>query len=120
MKRFFGRIRGKKGFTLMEVVIALAVVGLISAMLLPLLSSAIKSFSAANSLRNTSVSAETNNTTGTSNSTVDMYVTIHLDTDASGGSTAESKFKFTKSTASESKYAVTVTYYELKYGNEGK
>jgi len=120
MKRCFTRLKGKKGFTLMEVVVALAVVGIIAAMILPLVSSAMKSFSAANSLRNTAIAAEKKNTTGdSSNSFSDMYVTIQLDT-YGGATVAESRFKFTKSTASESKYDVTVTYYELKKGDETK
>ena len=120
MKRFFRRMKGKKGFTLMEVVIALAVVGIISAMILPLVSSAMTSFSAANSLRKTAVQVGEKNAKGdASNALTDMYVTIHLDT-TGRASNAESKFKFTKSSANESKYDVTVTYYELKYGDEGK
>ena len=119
MRRFFRRSKGKKGFTLMEVVVALAVVGIIAAMLLPLISSAMQSFSAAASLKRTATAAEKANATSTSNTLTDMYITIHLDTNG-GGSNAESRFKFTKSTASESKYDVTVTYYELKKGDEEK
>ena len=105
----------------MEVVVALAVVGIIAALILPLVSSAITSFSAANSLRNTAVSAEKKNTMGDSgNALTDMYVTVQLDVNGGRALVAESRFKFTKSTASESKYDVTVTYYELKNGNENK
>ena len=119
MRLFHNRMRGKKGFTLMEVVVALAVVGIIAAMILPLTASALTSFSAADSLRKTATSAEDKNATGTSNTTADMYVTIHLDTDGNGAN-AESRFKFTKAESKDSKYDVTVTYYELKYGDETK
>lgn len=120
MRRFLRRVKGSRGFTLMEVVVALAVVGIIAALILPLVSSAITSFSAANSLRNTAVSAEKKNAMGdSSNKLNDVYVTVQLDT-YGRSLVAESRFKFTSSSASESKYDVTVTYYELKNGNEGK
>lgn len=114
------RLKGKKGFTLMEVVLALAVVGMITAMILPLVSGAIRSFALANSLRTTATKAEKSNATGGSaNSTADVYVTVRLST-KSGTETAESRYKFTKSSASDSKYDVQVTYYELKKGDEAK
>ncbi|MBP5404720.1 MAG: type II secretion system protein [Clostridia bacterium] len=114
------RLKGKKGFTLMEVVIALAVVGMITALILPLVSGAIRSFALAKSLRTTATSAEKANATGSSSNTLeDIYVTVRLST-SGGTETAESRYKFTRSSASDGKYDVQVTYYELKKGDESK
>ena len=116
MRNFLQKRRlGKRGFTLMEVVVALAVVGIISAMILPLASAAIRSFAAAKALRTTATQAEKENAIGTNNEKETLYVTITL-TNAQGGTrSATSRFKFTKSTATDAKYDVQVEYYELKY-----
>ena len=116
MRNFLRKRRlGKRGFTLMEVVVALAVVGIISAMILPLASAAIRSFAAANALRTTATKAETENAIGTSNTKETLYVTVTYTGTLGGSRAATSRFKFTKSTAKDDKYDVLVEYYELKY-----
>ena len=122
--RFFGK--NGKGFTLMECVCALAVVGLISALLLPLTASAVISMRASDSLRKASMEAANKDATastvfsGTGKNIETMYVTVEID-GANGARMvkSESAFVFTRSEATGN-YDVKVTYYDLKYGNEVK
>ena len=122
MRRLFRHRRmGKRGFTLMEVVIAIAVVGIISAMILPLASAAMQSFKAANALRTTAATAEADNAVKTNNPKETIYVKITLmnlrkaDTNQPYDRTSEMRYSFTKTTATDSTYDIVVTYYELKY-----
>ena len=121
--RFFGK--SGKGFTLMECVCAIAIVGLLSALLLPLTSSAIISMKTSDSLRKASMDASQKNATvatvvsGTKKNVETMYVTVQFST--MGGTAlsvkTESAFVFTKSEVTGN-YDVKVTYYDLKYGKE--
>ena len=113
------RKKNKKGFTLLEVVIALAVVSLICALVLPLTNSAMNSFNAAQSMRDTA------STTGKRMSTIKykdsgkseekMYVTIKYNN--SLGITTESQLLFSKTEASNAKYDIKITYYDLEQKN---
>ncbi|MCR4726136.1 MAG: type II secretion system GspH family protein [Clostridia bacterium] len=121
MKRVFKMRKNKRGFTLMEVVIALAVVGLICALILPLTSSAMASFNAAQEMRNVASTANKEMATSkyaTDSSSEkrkkDLYVTVRFDELAIK---SESKLKFSQTGASESKYGSTVTYYDLEQIN---
>ena len=109
----------------MECVCAIAIVGLLSALLLPLTSSAIISMRASDSLRKASMEAANQNATtatvvtGKNRNVETMYVTVEFS--SLGGSAAkvksESAFIFTKSEATGN-YDVKVTYFDLKYGKE--
>ncbi len=120
MKKFLSFLRKcKKGFTLMECVCAIAVVGLLSAVILPLTASAIRSMRASDTLRTVAASASAKNasvTTDKNNNSETLYVTINYKN--LSGMKAESAFMFTKTSASEDYYNVSVTYYDLKYGKE--
>lgn len=123
MKKFLLMLKKcKKGFTLMECVCAIAVVGIISAMLLPLTAGAIRSFRATQSLRETAAAASAKNATkktdGTNNKQKKLYVTVSYS--IYPRMEAESSFVFSESTSSDSDYNVSVTYYDLKYGFETK
>jgi len=105
----------------MEVVIALAVVGLICALVLPLTSSAMASFNAAQEMRDVATTA--NKEMATSKFSTDssteknkktMYVTVRFDELAIK---TESKLRFSETGASESKYGSAVTYYDLEQIN---
>ena len=125
MKKLFVFLRkSKKAFTLMECVCAIAIVSLISAIVLPLTSGAIKSFRAADSMRKVASAASYKNATQASGitdpdtnvkNTKTLYVTISF---TNPSMQAESAFSFTQSTSTDSKYDVAVTYYDLKYGRE--
>ena len=124
MKKFFAWIKKcKKGFTLIECVCALAVVGLFSALMLPLLSTAMSSFRVSDSIRKTASSAAKNNATlktDSNQSSGSHQTTLYVTVEYSGiNAYAESAFVFTESKATGG-YDVVVTYYDLKYGNEGK
>ena len=120
--RFFGK--NGKGFTLMECVCAIAIVGLLSALLLPLTSSAIVSMRASDSLRKAAMDAAQKNATtatvlsGSGKNVQTLYVNVDID-GANGARMvrSESAFVFTKSEATGG-YDVKVTYYDLKYGKE--
>lgn len=116
MKKIFGK--NKKGFTLMEVVIALAVVGLICSLILPLTASAINSFNAAQQMRNVANAATKKMATtkygDSGKDKVTLYITVTFPT---LGVKSESKFKFSGSTEKESTYGSQVTYYELEQIN---
>lgn len=121
MKKFLLMIRKcKKGFTLMECVCAVAIVGLISAMILPLTSGAIKSLRTSDSLRSTAAAATAQNatvkTSKDNKNQKTLYVTVSFDIGA--GIQAESAFVFTESSSKDSDNGVQVTYYDLKYGKE--
>ena len=127
MKRFllfFKKI--KKAFTLMECVCAIAVVGLLSAVIMPLTFSAVKSMAASDALRKAASEASANNATATNAKSETLYVTITYVDDASDPNTtiknkdmhAESAFVFTKTDSSNGTYQVEVEYYDLKYGKE--
>ena len=117
-KRFRFFRKNGKGFTLMECVCAIAIVGMLSAVILPLTSSAIVSMRASDSLRQAAMDAAKQNattatvTSGNKKNVETMYVKI----DAWYFS-SESAFVFTKSEATGG-YDIKVTYYDLKYGNE--
>ena len=121
--RFFGK--NGKGFTLMECVCALAIVGLLSAVLLPLTSSAIVSMRTSDSLRKAAETAAYSDATtatvvkGKNKNVETMYVTVEFTN--LGGTAAsvksESAFAFLKSQETGN-YDVQVTYYDLKYGKE--
>lgn len=117
----------KKGFTLMECVCAIAVVGLLSSIILPLTATAMKAVQTSDALRvaasdasakNASVTTDKNDTSTSQT----MYVTVDYGTLFDGHESrqlhAESAFVFTKSTSSNESYEVEVTYYDLKYGME--
>ena len=119
----------KKGFTLMECVCAIALVGILSAIILPLTASGVKSMQASDNLRKTATTASASNatkktvTTGNGKNVKTMYVTVKYDTAGLTGSSSswgqESAFVFTESTEKgDTKYDVQVTYYDLKYGME--
>ena len=118
MKKSILRFKNKKGFTLMEVVIALAVVGLICALVLPLTASAMSSFNAAQEMRSIATNATSKMSTvkygadGKSKKT--MYVTVKFE---SLGIKTENKMKFSQTDASDSKYGSKVTYYDLEQVN---
>ena len=130
--RFFGKNR--KGFTLMECVCAIAIVGLLSAVLLPLTSSAIVSMKTSNELRRAAEAAAYSDATtatvvnGKNKNVETMYVTVTIseprkkeqtDNDPAPDviATTESAFAFLKSQET-GEYNVQVTYYDLKYGKE--
>ena len=116
----------KRGFSLMECVCALALVGLISTAILPLTSSALQSLRTSNSIRSTASSATdvnaTRQTSKENGNQKTMYVTVSYtvkDGNKTGSLEAESAFVFTESTATSGDNTnVTVTYYDLKYGKE--
>lgn len=141
MKKILAFLRKcKKGFTLMECVCAIAVVGLLTSIILPLTAMAMKSMTTANSLRVAAANAAAANaTTATDTSkkalTQDqknnlndrptgydtyktLYVTINYSTIT--GMHAESAFVFTENCSRDKSQAVSVTYYDLKYGKEEK
>ena len=119
--RLFGK--NSRGFTLMECVCAIAIVGLLAAVLLPLTSSAIISMRASDSLRKASMEAAKQNATtatvltGDGKNVQTLYVSVHIYGFNGLATRAESAFVFTKSEATGN-YDVKVTYYDLKYGNE--
>ena len=113
----------------MECVCAIAVVGLLSAVILPLTSSAMKSLQASSALRTVASNAASQNaTTATDKTKKDpsrydngvqtMYVTISYTTSKLTDMRAESSFLFTYNKSSDSNQKVQVTYYDLKYGKE--
>ena len=112
----------------MECICAIAVVGMISALLFPLLSNAIRSFRVSDSLRERATAASSANATNKTTTTKTMYVTLYIKlSDATDPSAAypsemraESAFAFTESKATDSTLGVEVTYYDLKYGKEGE
>lgn len=124
MKKIFSFLRKcKKGFTLMECVCAIAVVGLLSAVILPLTASSMKSLRASDALRAVASEAAAENASITTDKTdkthtESMYVTIAYTTDKLTDMRAESAFVFTKTSASDTDLKVSVTYYDLKYGKE--
>ena len=117
----------KKAFTLMECVCAIAVVGLLSAVIMPLTFAAINSMAASDALRTVATEASANNVTGNNAKTETLYVTITYVDDSSDPNTtiknkdmhAESSFVFTKTNSANDTYHVEVEYYDLKYGKEG-
>ena len=120
--RFFGK--SGRGFTLMECVCAIAIVGLLSALLLPLTSSAMMSMRTSDSLRKASMDASTKNattatyTSGTNKNVERMFVNVEYFNES--GYTMvqnEAAFVFTKSEVTGA-YDVKVTYYDLKNGKE--
>jgi len=102
----------------MECVCALAVVGIVSAVLLPLLSTSMASFKFSDSIRDTASTASSVNATKVTETKDEttLYVTIDYN---NINASAESAFLFTKSSATGD-YDVQVTYYDLKYGKEEK
>ena len=122
MRKLLRKIKNKKGFTLMEVVVALAIVGIVSSMILPLTTGAMASFRASQSLRDTAASASqkmstTQHKNNDSSLAQTLYVTIsYNDIDVKN---TESKLIFYKSTA-KGDYDVNVTYYELDQKNVEK
>ena len=130
----------KKAFTLMECVCAIAVVGLLSAIILPLTFSAVSSMNASNALRTAASVASAKNATvktdisKTAISELDkesnketpngydtyttMYVTINYST--LDGMRAESAFIFTENCSKDQDNKVSVVYYDLKNGMEEK
>ncbi len=129
MKRFILFLKKcKKAFTLMECVCAIAVVGILSALIMPLTFSAIKAMAASDALRSAASTASANNATGTSTQAEQLYVTITYVDDSSDPNTtiknkdmhAESSFTFTKTSSVNDTYKVEVEYYDLKYGKEKK
>lgn len=110
--------RCKKGFSLMECVCAIAVVGLISAMILPLVAGAMRSFRASDALREVAAEAAKKDATEyTNKNKKTFYVTVSYN--IYPRMQAESLFVFTESTASDDMgYGVQVTYYNLKYTRE--
>jgi len=118
MRRMWKHLKNKKGFTLMEAVLAIAIVGIIAAIVMPLLSNAINTFKAASALQKTASDTEYKNATA-NNDLTDIYVTVKLDTNG-GGEKAESRFKFSQATTQDGKYDIEITYYELKKGDETK
>ena len=133
MRKFIAFLKkSKKAFTLMECVCAIAVVGLLSSVILPLTVSAIRSMRTSDAIRNSAATASANNaTTATDKNKTDMtkydngvhtmYVTI-VYTDPDHPNTklmnAESAFLFTYNQSTDSKLNVKVTYYDLKNGME--
>ena len=115
----------------MECVCAIAVVGIISAIILPLTAGAIRSMRVSDGLRTAAAGASAKNASVTTdkndkNTSETMYVTIDY-TGSVSGLKAESAFVFTKTTDSvvvtddgKFKDEVVVTYYDLKYGKEGE
>ena len=104
----------------MECVCAIAVVGLISAMLLPLVNSALSSFKASQSLRDKAAEASYNNATQKTSDSNKNKTTFYVTIDYGTGVPKESAFVFTRSESStDSDYNTQVTYYDLKYGMEG-
>ncbi len=104
----------------MECVCAIALVGLISAMILPLTNSAMQSLRASDSLRKTASEAASKNATVKTSSTNKNQKTLYVTVSYNVGTTmqAESAFVFTSSNAQDSDMGVSVTYYDLKYGKE--
>ena len=120
MKNRFMRMKNKKGFTLLEVVIALALVSIICSLILPLTSSAMTSFTAAQTLRDAAASAnkkmsmEQYNGSNKVKTGKTLYVTVKIYDQKSGlDFGAESKFSFSQTSATGG-YDVTVTYYNLE------
>ena len=131
----------KKAFTLMECVCAIAVVGLLSAIILPLTFSAVNSMNASNALRTTAAKASAQNATqktdisktavpeadktnnnktpGGYNTYTTLYVTIDYNKSLSG-MRAESAFIFTENCSKDQDNKVSVVYYDLKNGMEEK
>ena len=112
----------KKGFTLMECVCAIAVVGLLSAIILPLTAASIKSMRVSDALRTAAQDASSKNASVTTNkndksTSESIYVTVNYK-DVPGVSHVESAFVFTKTNSTNNDYKVSVTYYDLKYGKE--
>jgi len=137
MKRFISFLKKcKKGFTLMECVCAIAVVGLLSAIILPLTASAIRSMRVSDAIRTKAAEASSRNATiktDTKAAKLDdkkkdalseyttyrtMYVTISYSTAGLNDMRAESAFVFTESNTKDKDLGVSVTYYDLKYGKE--
>ena len=122
MRKFGKYAKGKKGFTLMEVVVALAVVGIISAIILPLLATAVRSFTAAEKLRTTAATASKSNATANvaDDKKDTLYVTVQFEGTQQTMKAMGEGYKFTKTEAKDKQYDVVVTYYELKSGDEVK
>ena len=107
----------------MECVCAIAVVGLMSALILPLISTSLNAFKSAQSLREVAAEAANKNATnktvtGKNGNTKVFYVEI--DYTSLDNTYATSAFMFTESKASDSASKTEVTYYDLKYGMETK
>ena len=113
----------------MECICAIAIVGLLSAVILPLTSSAILSMRASDSLRTKASEASAKNATtktvtdGNNKNVKTMYVNVKYDdefhiTSTTGSWGQESAFVFTQSEAKDEKYDVQIDYYDLKYGME--
>lgn len=123
MKKFLSFLKKcKKGFTLMECVCAIAVVGLLSAIILPLTAASIRSMRVSDALRSAAQDASAKNASVTTNkndtnTSQTMYVTVNY-ANVTGVSHVESAFVFTKTNSDNDDYAVSVTYYDLKYGKE--
>ena len=123
MKKFLLFLKKcKKAFTLMECVCAIAIVGLLSALILPLTSAAIKSMKVSDSLREAAAQASYKNattktvTSGNNKNVETIFVTVDYSRSISGLS-AESAFVFTKSEAT-GEDEIKIVYYDLKYGKE--
>ena len=113
----------------MECVCAIAIVGILSAMILPLTANAIASMRASDSMRtraseasakNATVATVTDPNSGNYNVKT-MYVTVKFDgniTSTAGDWGQESAFSFTESSSIDTKNDVKITYYDLKYGKE--
>ena len=105
----------------MECVCAIAVVGLLSAVILPLTSAAIKSMRVSDAIRTAAADASAQNVSVETKKsdlvhTETMYVTVNYNDIA--GMRAESAFMFTKTNSENADMDVQVTYYDLKYGKE--
>ena len=141
MKKFITFLKKcKKAFTLMECVCAIAVVGLLSAIILPLTFSAVNSMNASNALRNTAAKASAQNATQKTDlsktavpeenktdnnktpSGYDTYTTLYVTINYTSlsGMHAESAFIFTENCIKDQDNKVSVVYYDLKNGMEEK
>ena len=110
----------KKAFTLMECVCAIAVVGLLSALILPLTAEAMRSMRTSDALRTAASDASYQNATKKTSSSNGNYETMYVTIKYTNvqGMQAESAFSFTKSEITNGTEKVKVTYYDLKYGKE--
>jgi len=118
--------RCKKGFTLMECVCAITVVAMISALVIPLMADASRSFRKIESLRKMAgeasyKSATTATTVNASNPDADntekLYVIIRYNDLNVNNTGVDSSFNFTKTEVTDDN-SQKVTYYELKNGKE--
>ena len=113
----------------MECVCAIAVVGLLSAIILPLTVSAMRSMRVSDAIRTSAATASANNAivaTDKKHTNMDkydngvhtMYVTINYTSGNVSDMHAESAFLFTYNKSQNSDLDVKVVYYDLKNGME--